>query len=220
MARILRPPSAVAPHVEDRPHVQRAHRGMRVPGAARAVAREHLGQRVGVLGQVLQRHGAVFDEAHRLAVALQAHHDVQAGLAHFPQGLLRRLVGHLHHAAGQAQVAHQRRPGRAACAAARPRSAPANSTSRMACGLADQRRLRSSAGRPGWPAPARSSCGRPAPPRVGPSLTMCCAESIAWWKLGKLTTPSTLPRGSSLSFSVRLRVKASVPSRPPAGAPG
>ncbi len=48
---------------------------------------------------------------------------------------------------------------------------------------------------------------------VGPSLTMCCAESMAWWKVGKLTTPSTLARGSSLRCSVRLRVKASVPSR-------
>ena len=54
-----------------------------------------------------QRHRAVFDEADRLAVALQAHHDVQAGLAHLPQRLLRRLVDHLDHAAGQAQVAHQ-----------------------------------------------------------------------------------------------------------------
>jgi hypothetical protein len=49
---------------------------------------------------------------------------------------------------------------------------------------------------------------------VGPSLTMCCAEAMAWRKVGKLTMPSTLPRGSSLRFSVRLRVKASVPSAP------
>ena len=98
---------AVAPHVEDRPHVQRADRGVRVPGAARAVAREHLGQRVGVLGEVLERDGAVLDEAHRLAVALQAHHDVEAGLANLPEVLLRRVVGHLDDAARQAQVAHQ-----------------------------------------------------------------------------------------------------------------
>jgi hypothetical protein len=71
------------------------------------VLAEHLGQAVGVFGQVLQRHGAVFDEADRLAVALEAHHDVEAGLAHLPQVLLRRVVDHFDHAAGQAQVAHQ-----------------------------------------------------------------------------------------------------------------
>ena len=81
---------AIAPHVQDGPHVQRADRRMGVPGAARAVPAEYLGERVGVLGQVLQRHRAVLDEADRLAVALEAHHDVQAGLAHFPQRLLRR----------------------------------------------------------------------------------------------------------------------------------
>ena len=41
---------------------------------------------------------------------------------------------------------------------------------------------------------------------VGPSLTMCCAALIAARKVGKLTTPSTLARGSSESFSVRLLV--------------
>ncbi|MCG3189048.1 MAG: hypothetical protein LKCHEGNO_01291 [Burkholderiaceae bacterium] len=97
----------VATHVEDRPHVQRADRRVRVPGAARAVAREHLGQRRGVLGQVRQRYRAVFDEADRLAVALEAHHDVEPGLAHLPQRLLRRRFGHLHHAARQPEVAHQ-----------------------------------------------------------------------------------------------------------------
>ncbi len=40
---------------------------------------------VGVFGQMLERHRAVLDEAHRLAVALEAHHDVEAGLAHLPQ---------------------------------------------------------------------------------------------------------------------------------------
>ena len=136
---------AVAPHVEDRPHVQRADRGMGVPGAARAVAREHLGQRVGVVGQVLERHGAVLDEADRLAVALQAHHDVEAGLAHLPQVLLRRVVGHLDHAAGQAEVAHQLDQVAAAARSSAALSSPANSTSRIAVGLADQRRLASSA---------------------------------------------------------------------------
>ncbi|KWT97635.1 hypothetical protein APY03_1331 [Variovorax sp. WDL1] len=98
---------AVDAHVENGPHVQRAHRCMGIPGAARAVLREDLGEAVGVGGQVLERHGAVLDEADRLAVALEAHHDVEAGLAHLPQVLLRGLLGHAHHAVGQAQVAHQ-----------------------------------------------------------------------------------------------------------------
>ena len=49
---------------------------------------------------------------------------------------------------------------------------------------------------------------------VGPSLTMCCAASIAARKVGKLTMPSTFARGNSDNFSVRLFVKASVPSEP------
>ncbi len=87
--------------------MQRAHGGMGVPGAPAAMAREHFGERVGVLGQVLQRHGAVLDEAHGLAIALEAHHDVQPRLAHFPEVFLGRFLGHFHHAAGQAQLAHQ-----------------------------------------------------------------------------------------------------------------
>ena len=98
---------AVAAHVEDRPHVQRADGGVRVPRAARAVPREHLREPVHVLGEVRERHRAVLDERHRLAVALHAHHDVEAGLAHFPQRLLRAGVGHLDHASRQAERAHQ-----------------------------------------------------------------------------------------------------------------
>ena len=98
----------IAPaHVQNRPHMQGAHTRVGVPGAARAVAREHLGERVGVFGQVLQRHGAIFNETHRFAVALQTHHDVEAGLAHLPQGFLRGFFGHLDHGSGKAQVAHQ-----------------------------------------------------------------------------------------------------------------
>ena len=47
-----------------------------------------------------------------------------------------------------------------------------------------------------------------------PSLTMCCALSIAWKKVGKFTTPSTLARGSSRNCSLSERVSASVPSLP------
>ena len=72
--------------------MQGADRGMGIPGAVGAVAGEHLGQGCGIFRQMLQRHGAILDEADRLAVAFQAHHDVEAGLAHFPQIFLRRVV--------------------------------------------------------------------------------------------------------------------------------
>jgi hypothetical protein len=87
--------------------VQRAHRGVGIPGALGAVACKHLGQGVGVLGQMLQRHRTVLDKAHRFAVATQAHHDVEAGLAHFPQIFLCAVVHHLDHAAREPQVTHQ-----------------------------------------------------------------------------------------------------------------
>ena len=49
---------------------------------------------------------------------------------------------------------------------------------------------------------------------LDPSGTMCCAASIAAWKVGKLTTPSTRSRGSGASRNFKLRVNASVPSEP------
>ena len=77
--------------VEDRAHVQAADRGVRVPGAAGAVAGEEVGEALGVVGQMLERHGAVLDERDRLAVALHRHHDVEPGLAQLPDpALLRR----------------------------------------------------------------------------------------------------------------------------------
>ncbi len=92
-------------------------------------------------------------------------------------------------------------------------SAPANSTSRIAAG---------------WPIRAVAIVGRNAgfiklssiivrstsSTAVGPSCTMCRAASIAARKVGKLTTPSTLARGSSDSRRRRLRVNARVPSEP------
>ena len=87
--------------------MQRAYRSVRVPGAPAAVAREDFGQRVGVLGQMLQRNRAVLDEAHRFSVATQAHHDVQSGFADLPQVFLRSVVDHFDDAAGQTQIAHE-----------------------------------------------------------------------------------------------------------------
>ena len=87
--------------------MQGADRGVRVPGAARAVLGEHLCQLVGIFGKVLERHGAVLDEGHRLAFAFHRHHDVEAGFPHLPHFLLQRGVGDLDHAAGEAEFGHQ-----------------------------------------------------------------------------------------------------------------
>jgi hypothetical protein len=61
---------------------------MGVPRAARAVAAEYFGEAVDVFGEVRERDGAILDERHRLAVAAQAHHDIEARLPHVPQRLL------------------------------------------------------------------------------------------------------------------------------------
>ena len=105
IARIARRPAGCV-QVEDRAHVQAADRGVGVPGAAGAVAGEELGDRLGVVGEVVERHGAVLDEADRLGVALGRHHDVEAGLAHLPDGALSRRVGHLDDGVGEAVVGH------------------------------------------------------------------------------------------------------------------
>ena len=81
--------------------------------------REHLGEPLGVLGEVLERHRAVLDERDRLPVALHRHHDVEAGLAHLPERALER-----------------RRPCISTTASGKPRS-PISSTRRCtpaACG--------------------------------------------------------------------------------------
>ena len=87
--------------------MQRADRSVRVPRAARAVLLEHAREALGVLGEMLERHCAVLDEGNRLAVAFHRHHDVEPGLAHFPNLLLQLLVGDLHYAAGLAEVGHE-----------------------------------------------------------------------------------------------------------------
>ena len=108
-------PGAVFPHVQHRTHVQSADRRVRIPGAARAVLGEHLGQLVGVFGKVLQRHRAVLDEGNRLAVAFHRHHDVETRLSHLPHVLLQRGVGDFDHTTGKSEVGHElhqlRQPG-------------------------------------------------------------------------------------------------------------
>ena len=80
---------------------------MRVPGALGAVLVEHGGQALGVVGQMLERHRAVLDEGDGFAVALHAHHDVEAGFAHLPDRFLLARVGHLDDGLRQAEIAHQ-----------------------------------------------------------------------------------------------------------------
>ena len=103
---------AIATHVEDRSHVQRANAGVRIPGSLCAIPVEHFGQPVRVIGQVFKRHRAILNERDGLAVAAHAHHDVQAGLAHLPQGLLLRGARHVDHRARQSQIRHQLREAR------------------------------------------------------------------------------------------------------------
>ena len=86
--------------------MQAAHGGMRVPGALHAIFVEHAGQPLGVVGQVGQSDGAILDEGDRFGVALHAHHDVQAGLAHLGDAGLEARVGGMDHGAGQAQIGH------------------------------------------------------------------------------------------------------------------
>ena len=94
-------------HVQNGTNMQRTHRGVRIPSAFAAVFFEHLCQPVRVVGQVLQWHRAVFNKADWFAVTFKAHHDVQTGLAHFPQVFLRCVVNHFNHRTGQPKVAHQ-----------------------------------------------------------------------------------------------------------------
>ncbi len=97
----------VAAHVEYRPHMQATHRSMRIPGAAGAVLVEYLGQAVGVFSEMFQRYCAVLDKRHRFAVAFHRHHDVEAGLAHFPEFLLHGRIDDFDDAARQATFPHQ-----------------------------------------------------------------------------------------------------------------
>lgn len=86
--------------------MQAADRGMRIPGAARPMLLEHRRHRVGVVGEMLQRHRAILDEGDRLPVAFHRHHDVEAGFAHLPDRLLPGRLDHLHHRIGEAVIGH------------------------------------------------------------------------------------------------------------------
>ena len=84
---------AILLHVENRANVQGADAGVGVPGAAGAVFLEYRRKPLRVVGEMFQRYAAILDEAHRLAIALHAHHDIEAGFAHVPQGFLPMGIG-------------------------------------------------------------------------------------------------------------------------------
>ena len=86
--------------------MQTADGGMGVPGAARAVAGEHLRHRVGVIREMLQRHRAILDEGDGLRIPLHRHHDVEAGLAYLPDRFLADRLRHLHHGVHMAVIGH------------------------------------------------------------------------------------------------------------------
>ena len=94
-------------HVQNGPNMQRAHRGVGIPGALGAVTSKDLREAGRVVRQVFQWHRAVFNEGHRLAVAPQGHHDVEARLADLPKSRLPLGVSHGDHRAGQPQVSHE-----------------------------------------------------------------------------------------------------------------
>ena len=93
--------------IEHGAHVQAADGGVRIPGALGAVLAEDGGEALGVVGEVLERYGAVLDEGDGFALALHRHHDVEARGAHLPYGLLAGSVRDLDHALRVAEIAHQ-----------------------------------------------------------------------------------------------------------------
>ncbi len=99
---------ALAPHVENRAHVQGSDRSVGIPGTACAVAGKNLGERARVFGKMLKRHSAIFDKAHRFSITAQAHHDVESRFTNLPERLLRDFLRHADHTTGLPQITHQR----------------------------------------------------------------------------------------------------------------
>ena len=59
--------------------MQATHGGVGVPGGARAVPGKDLVQPRRVVGQMVERHGAVLDEGDGLAVAFHRHGNIEPG---------------------------------------------------------------------------------------------------------------------------------------------
>ena len=93
-------------HVQHRPHMQAAHGRMRIPGALGAMLGENLIQLFGVIGQIIQTDGAIFNEGNWFPIPLHGHHDIQASFAHLRNRGLKPGIGGAHHLAGMAQIRH------------------------------------------------------------------------------------------------------------------
>ena len=95
--------------------MQTAFRGVSIHGAARAVLREDFVEPVGIVRQMRQRYGAVFNEGNRLALLLHGHHHVEAGGAEIGDRRLHGGFDHIDHAApfsfrpvpAETKIAHQ-----------------------------------------------------------------------------------------------------------------
>ena len=94
MARILRV-FTFQLEVQDRAHVQQPTEAWAYQVPVVPCFSKMSGEPRGVIGKVLERHRAVLHEGDGLSFALHGHHDVQAGLAHLPDGLLEGGVGGL-----------------------------------------------------------------------------------------------------------------------------
>ena len=94
-------------HVEDGADVEAADGGVGVPGSLGVVLFEDVVEAFGVVGEVLQGHGTVFDEGDRFSVAFHRHHDVEAGFADFGDLGLEGGVGGGDDGLGVAEVGHE-----------------------------------------------------------------------------------------------------------------
>ena len=94
-------------HVQHRPDVQGADRGMRIESTCCPMFMKNIRQAPGILGKVFQSHGTVFNKGNRFTVAFHRHHDIQAGFTYFPDGILKFIVSGLDHCIRETQVRHQ-----------------------------------------------------------------------------------------------------------------
>ena len=104
-AHFLRPAGIF--HIENRAYMQTTDRGMGVPGAGGAVFFEHPRQSVGILCKIFQLYRTILDEGYWFTVTLHRHHDVEAGLAHFPNRGLEIGIERLDYRIGEAEIGHQ-----------------------------------------------------------------------------------------------------------------
>ena len=178
-------------------------------------------RRVGIFGEVLERHRAILDEGDGFSLLLHGHHDVEAGGAHLVDGGLQLRIEHLDDAAPfrSALVPAEAKIADELAQAQQPAKALAvilcaNSTNRMASG----RRARTVDGRAGtwqYRARARAWCGRSARPQSG-RASRCAGRHPSPAKNRRNGRRRRRGgRGGAQSFSSIWVEKASVPSDPP-----